>query len=36
MNTGTSIGIHVPKEIPKPLKESSQDFFSIPGESREF
>ncbi len=36
MNTNTSIGIHVPQDPPKALIESGQDFFSIPGESREF
>jgi L-ascorbate metabolism protein UlaG (beta-lactamase superfamily) len=36
MNTNTSIGIHVPIETPEALTRSGEDFFSIPGESRDF
>jgi|GEM_PF-45365 len=35
MNVAKSIGIHVPIKVPTDLKESGQDYFSVPGEMRE-
>ena len=35
MNVAKSTGVHVPLKIPADLKESGQDFFSKPGETRE-
>ena len=35
MNVASSIGVHVPLEIPADLKASGQDYFSKPGEMRE-
>ena len=34
MNVAKSIGVHVPLKIPAELKESGQDYFSKPGETR--
>lgn len=36
INTVKSIGLHVPKEVPSGLKQSGFDYFSTPGETREF
>ena len=35
MNVAKSTGVHVPLKIPTDLKESGQDYFSKPGETRE-
>ncbi|WP_026941819.1 MBL fold metallo-hydrolase [Hellea balneolensis] len=35
MNVAKSIGVHVPLKVPDDLKESGQDYFSKPGETRE-
>ncbi len=35
MNVANSIGVHVPLKTPADLKESGQDYFSKPGETRE-
>ena len=35
MNVAKSIGVHVPLKVPEDLKSSGQDYFSIPGETRE-
>lgn len=35
MNVASSIGVHVPLEVPADLKESEQDYFSKSGETRE-
>ena len=35
MNVAKSIGVHVPLDVPADLKESGQDYFSTPGETRE-
>lgn len=34
MNVATSIGVHVPLDVPQDLRDSGADYFSIPGETR--
>lgn len=34
INAKRSIGIHVPMKVPKLLKDSGKDYFSVPGETR--
>lgn len=35
LNVDTAIGIHVPIEVPQGLIDTGEDYFSIPGETRE-
>lgn len=35
INASSSVGVHVPTQVPRPLQQSGRDFFSKPGESRQ-